>query len=192
MKVLGVILAGGKSSRMGQDKGLLELGGKSFVELISEKLDEIGADEIVISTSHLAYTKFSFSLVPDLISDIGPIGGLYAVMKSKQADYYFFISCDSPMISVSILEKLLEQTKENGSATVCKIGDQLYPLVGCYHRSVFELIEKQIENKRYSLMKMLDVIRAKTLDLDANTSSTLLNCNTPEDYKRLKDEPINH
>ena len=78
--ISGYILAGGKSSRMGSDKGLMLLNKKAVIQHAIEQLEK-SVKNIFIISNNIEYEKFGFKLIPDLIKDIGPAGGIYTALK---------------------------------------------------------------------------------------------------------------
>ena len=155
MKLLGVILSGGKSSRMGTDKGLLEYQGKPMVEYSIELLKSY-CDELVISTNSLDYLEFGYQTIPDLIPDIGPIGGMFSVMTMLKADYYFFVSCDIPHSNNKLVSELLMH-KGKAKAVVPRHSEgKIEPLYGVYSYEVLAIVKNQIEKENYKLMNLLE------------------------------------
>lgn len=184
MKLLGVILSGGKSSRMGEDKGLIKYKDKPMVEYSIDLLKPI-CDEIVISTNSLDYIDFGFQTIPDLIPNIGPIGGIFSVMNMLKADYYLFVSCDMPNLSISVAEELVElKTKAEIIVPRHSEGKQ-EPLFAVYSFSVLEQIKKQIEKENYKLMDLLKVCNTDFYDVPNKllqvNSRMFENINTPKD-----------
>ena len=108
MKIQGIVLAGGKSSRMGQEKGLVKFRGKPLVEYAVEALSGI-CDSVVISTANPGYAYMGLTLIEDEIPDCGPLGGIYSCMKQEKADLFLVLSCDLPFVTPDLLSHLVEQ-----------------------------------------------------------------------------------
>ena len=106
-------MAGGKSSRMGTDKGLMTFQGKRLVEYAIELLQPF-CSEIIISTNQAGYEGFGFKTVSDVYRDCGPVGGLHAALSESNYDYNLIVSCRITSYNVCYT-KLLRKTKAETS-----------------------------------------------------------------------------
>ena len=104
--ITGIILAGGKSSRMGTDKGFLVLKGKSFIQHSIDVLKPL-VSEIIIVSDNPEYDAFNFKRIEDIIKDAGPIAGICSGLKASSSQYNLVLSCDIPLIKAEILQKLI-------------------------------------------------------------------------------------
>lgn len=185
MRILGVVLAGGKSLRMGTDKGLVVYKGKPMVEHSIELLEKFTSD-IVISTSNETYKQYNFPLIEDEHNAIGPLGGIYSVLKNYSSDLYFFIPCDVPEMSFELATKLMEHS-ENCDISIPLYNQRPEPLIGCYKSSVTSIINEQINNKDYKMQNLLQRCRTNYFNIneDNNLTNTLVvkNINRPEDVE---------
>ena len=98
-KITAFILAGGKSQRMGTDKGLLPLAGKPFVSHICEAVKSIVGENIVIVSSNADYDFLGYKRIEDLVSDKGPVGGIYTALQYSRAKLNFILSVDAPLVA---------------------------------------------------------------------------------------------
>lgn len=110
-----IILAGGKSSRMGQDKASMILGGKTLIQHIIDNLSFV-FDEIFISGNHLNY-PISKGIIKDVITQKGPMGGIRSALEFCQEDI-FVCSCDMPFVSSDLIENILQ--KKNRKQNQCR------------------------------------------------------------------------
>jgi molybdopterin-guanine dinucleotide biosynthesis protein A len=96
--------AGGKSSRMGKDKALLDFGGKPLIQHVLNQLDAL-ADETIITTNHQeGYRFLELALIPDLIPDRGALGGLFTALSAAKHPLVAVVACDLPFVSLDILK----------------------------------------------------------------------------------------
>jgi molybdopterin-guanine dinucleotide biosynthesis protein A len=186
MNLLGVVLAGGKSSRMGEDKGLIEFKGRPLMEYALDLLQPL-SDEIVISANHPEYSRFGYQTIPDIIQGIGPLGGMFSVMDRLKAVSYFFISCDQPYVN-SELGKLLLQNRENAEIIVpVHSNGKVEPLYGVYSFTVLQTIIKHIEAGNYKLMNLLETCNTRYFDVPEKIilrqPGLFKNVNTPDELK---------
>lgn len=164
MKLLGVILSGGKSSRMGTDKGLLEFKGKAMIEYSIDLLKPL-CESLIISSNDKSYEKFGLPLVADVVQEIGPIGGIFSAMNEIKADYYFVVSCDMPLASKSFAKILVSNIGSKEVIVPCHSGGKVEPLFAIYSFSVLNKMKKQIELKNYKLMNLLEECETNYLDV---------------------------
>ena len=180
MKGVAVILAGGKSSRMGRDKSLLDLNGKPFIAHVREAMEGLNL-KVVISSSNSGHTNYG-ELVPDEQAGLGPLIGLESVFNKVKADYYLVVSCDTPFISASLLMKLEERLKQRSCSVICTTESKDYPLVACYKASDLALIKNQITQNKLAVMKWLNLFPCEKMEVN---KKEVLNVNTKEDYLNL-------
>ena len=110
--IMGIILAGGKSSRMGSDKGLLKIENRTFVECVIDAMKPL-IDEIIIVSNNPEYDQFGYHRVEDDIKDSGPLAGLYSGLKHSNTEHNLVLSSDIPLIKAEILEKLIDADYKN-------------------------------------------------------------------------------
>ena len=180
----GIILAGGKSSRMGVDKAELTLKGKTFLEIQVRKLQLLGAADIMISgkASDIPCTRS----VMDIYPGCGPLGGLYSCFVSTSQTYALVLSVDVPLISSSTLEKLLETHFGGGyDATILARDGRIEPLIAVYNTDNTGLLAELIENKKLAVRAYIDRIHYQ-LYTHNGSPNELFNCNFPEDLAALK------
>ena len=104
--IAGIILAGGKSTRMGEDKGLIFFNGKRLVEYSIDLLRNY-CNRVIISSNNKAYREFGFPVVKDIISGIGPISGVTSALKNSPGEWNFILACDLPFLNGQLLDRLL-------------------------------------------------------------------------------------
>jgi len=159
-----VILAGGKSSRMGQDKVLLELNGMTFIERIFKNA-LVCFERIIISTdsdAHAdrikalpAFAHGSAEFVTDRYDSAGPIGGILSVFEAVDADRFSVISVDVPFADMRVLAMLYDRCA--GKAAFLQTGDgRPEPLIAAWSRSAFPDIRRAFEQGHFKMRMVLD------------------------------------
>jgi len=181
----GIILAGGKSSRMGKEKGLLLLDYKSFVQRIAEALQPL-VEEIIIVSDHKEYDQFGYKRVEDVFKDAGPIGGLYAGLLSSTTDSNFVISCDVPLITTALLSKLTDSDEEHFDVIQFRAQDKSMPLIALYKKRCVAVCKKQLETGERRLRKLVASLSTKSIPVDEKEYILVSNINTPEDLKNVR------
>lgn len=169
MKVTGIILAGGKSSRMGSDKGLIELCGKPLISYAISSLSAI-CDRIIISSSSNSYEAFGFEVIGDEFPGIGPMGGIYSALKKSSTEKNLVLSCDLPFVSAGLLSFILNNSDGYEVAVPCE-GDLYYePLCAFYRHSVLDKMVAFIHERNYKLPDLFEKVSINKLKIDRNNS----------------------
>ena len=143
--ITGIILAGGKSSRMGTDKGFLNLNGKLFIEQIIEVLTPL-VTEIIIVSNDSNYNKFNVKRVNDLIENAGPLAGIYSGLSASKAEKNLVLSCDIPLINSEVLNLLIQQIDDVSEIIQIESNGKTMPLIALYNKdceSVFNALLKK-------------------------------------------------
>ena len=179
MKLTAIILAGGKSSRMGQDKGLVFYRGQRMVEYVVSACKELTSD-ILISTNNPEYSFLRYKLIKDNFKQLGPIGGIQAGLAASKTNENIFCPCDMPGIQSEVLKKILD--KKNGLQVVVAADSKgkLFPVLGYYNKSALPAIEKQIAKGDFKMQHLLKELNAQTIIFP---EEILKNINYPEDLQ---------
>lgn len=182
----GIILAGGKSQRMGTDKGLLPLDGKPFITHIYEAMKPIFRDNIVVVSSNSAYDAFGYNRIEDLISDKGPVGGLYTALKQSKTKFNLVLSVDVPLVSTELLQWLVNNHDDSYLVTQAQVDETASPLVAVYDRALRTLLGEHLAGNQLKLRDVIAEVNVQTLTVPAKLGSQLQNVNTEEDYKKIQ------
>jgi molybdopterin-guanine dinucleotide biosynthesis protein A len=185
--ITGIILAGGKSSRMGEDKGFLILNGKTFMSYIIEALQPI-VGEIIIVSNNPDYDVFKLKRVEDVMEDSGPLAGLYAGLLHSETENNIVLSCDVPLISTSLLKKLIEGFTPETDAIQFESQGKTMPLIAMYKRDCMHPILKLLQSNERRLRFAIEQLEVKTIQLDPELGETVRNINTVRELKELKHE----
>lgn len=164
MKLTAIILAGGKSSRMKSDKGLVCYNGKPLIEYALNLVKPF-CQSIIISTQNPAYNVYKYPLVRDIIKNIGPMGGIHAGLMASLTDVNLILSCDLPNLNSQALEHLIKHTSD-ALYTLPSHKSGLEPLFAIVHKKLLPEIEKNILLKNYKLMDLIDQVSAQKVDFN--------------------------
>ena len=181
MGVTGIILAGGKSVRMGTDKGLLELCGKPLISYAIKVLSEL-CNTVIISSSSNKYQRFGYQTVPDEFPGIGPLGGIYSALRHCKTEKTLVLSCDLPFVPKELLEFILNNS-EGYQVAVPWEGNRHYePLCGFYSLSIVGQMGAFIKKGNYKLPDLFEEVNVNRLDnnnkLDFYHANLFLNVNS--------------
>ena len=185
--ITGIILAGGKSSRMGEDKGFLKLNGKTFMSSIIAALKPI-VGEIIIVSNNSEYDVFNLKRFADSMEDSGPLAGLYSGLLHSETENNIVLSCDVPLISTSVLKKLLEGAPSEAEVIQFESEGKTMPLVAMYKKKCRHHFLKLLQTNERRLRFAIDQLDVKTITLDSELGKTVRNINTISELKDLKHE----
>ena len=177
------ILAGGKSSRIGKDKGLLELQNKLLVEHVVERLKP-AVNKLFIVTSNSEYKKFGYELVEDKIKNAGPSAGIQSALLHTDQKKIFVVSCDMPFVKSAALKYLLS-VSETYEITVPMFKEKLEPLFGIYSKSCLPRWEELMQSGTLKLQSLIEQFNFQKIKVDSNPlfdDIMFTNLNTQTDF----------
>jgi molybdenum cofactor guanylyltransferase len=186
--VTGFVLAGGLSSRMGEDKSLMLFKGKPLIMHAIDSLSPL-CEKVIISSNLLIYDFTGCEVWPDELTLKAPINGLYSCLKRSETDWNFILTCDMPFAGSQLFAYLLERA--HGNDAVIPIHGQGFvePLCGIYNRSTLNVLEQHLEVEQYSMVKLLQSIRCSYINIGPGqefyNKEMFSNLNTPGDLDRL-------
>jgi len=190
--MIGVVLCGGKSSRMGTDKGLLTEGNKAWSLIAVEKLSSLSLPSIVsINSSQLnAYSSLFSSdqlvLDKDELDVRGPLLGLLSVHGQFVDEDLLILGCDLPKMKVSVLQSLLEEYRQfpHFDCHVCTNCIHSEPLCGIYTSNGLKKISNAVSKGELTSDRMMDVlnlVNTKHIQMKEEWRSSFQNMNSPTD-----------
>ena len=179
--ISAIILSGGKSSRMGNDKCELLYRGKTLLNLQVAKLSDIGLKDIV--AAGYKGQKSDAKVVIDNISK-GPLSGILVGLREIINDRALVISVDVPLVKKSIIKKLIEQFDDRADITIIRHNNKIEPLIGIYSKKIISNIEQVLTEDNYSVMRLIDKTKSEILDID-DEDKYFLNINYRKDYDEL-------
>ncbi len=189
MKVTGIILAGGKSTRLGRDKAMLPINGHPFIWHIADHLRHF-ADEVIVVTNRpgkyaLPHTKE----VQDIFPEKGPLAGIHAGLTAASYEYSFVMACDMPNFHPKTAAFLVSQSS-GYDVTVPQVGSYLEPLFAVYHKNALPLITEELFQGLYKVTGFyqkakVNYIKEERFLQECAFQECFFNVNTPEDYVRL-------
>lgn len=181
------IQAGGKSSRMGQDKGLLDFGGTPLVKYIYNQIKDQSDDIFIVSNTPDQYKQFGLPVFQDVFMDIGALGGVHTVLSYTKTDFALILACDMPFVNPKVIDILLSYTTDF-DVIVPRIHPKGYvePFKAIYSKRCLPAVEAAIKAGERRVISFFDdvkvmyVERAEILPVDPDLAS-FMNVNTPED-----------
>jgi len=180
----GIILAGGKSSRMGADKGTLLLKEKAFIQHIIDAMKPLVTD-IVIVSDNPNHSSFGVERIQDIIKDAGPLAGIYSGLQHSKTDYNLVVSCDVPLITSEVLQQLIENHEKCVDLVQLESYKKTMPLTALYNKTCKQTIETLLNKGERRVRFAASQLKTKTIKLDDNLSSAIKNINTKEEFNAI-------
>ncbi|MGH7828894.1 MAG: NTP transferase domain-containing protein [Candidatus Binatia bacterium] len=182
-----MVLAGGKSSRMGQPKSLLPFGGEPLIVHIVRKLVGLFGDVVVVAAPEQELPSLPVTVVRDEVAHQGPVGGIYYGLRAAERDVCFVTSCDAPFLNLSLVSYLLSQSADF-DVVAPYWQERFQPLHAVYRNSVLPFLQQQLERGELRPVFLYDKVRTLKINEDEirrldPEGLSFLNMNTPEDYR---------
>ena len=190
--VTGIVLAGGQSRRMGFNKAEALVHGRSMLMLMTDKLSAI-TPMIIVSSGSLSYPDIKFRQIPDEYLDCGPMGGIYSVLKASTTQLNLVVSCDIPLVTVEILNYLIENAQESKALITAPIDEvgQLEMLCAVYHKDIIPIMEQQLKLKAFKLKSLAKLTPIETIEISKKhplyDEHAFKNVNTPDTLNEARE-----
>ena len=191
MKVSGVILAGGKSRRMGTNKAMLGLGQNTMLELVVKGMRQVAEEIIIVSSDPDPYLHLGLPVVQDILGGCGPLGGLHSGLHHAKNNFSFVAGCDMPFFSAPLARHMVSQSP-GYDVVVPRQGEYLEPLFAIYGKGCLPFIEAKLNEGRFKIMGFFSLVRVKYVEGEdisslAEPKRIFFNVNTPLEYQRAKE-----
>ncbi len=186
-----MILAGGASRRMGENKAFVKVGGMSMLERIMAIARSISDDVFLIANDVELYQGFGLPIVTDVQPGGGPLVGLYSGLLQARYELTLLLACDMPFVSAVFLRGLIELAP-GYDVVVPRTGGRLHPLHALYRRSTcLPVIAAALARGERRTIAFFEDVRVLVLEEDAlqrldPTGIALMNVNTPQELARAR------
>ena len=181
------VLAGGRSRRMGRDKGLLSFAGRTLIEHILAQIRP-WVDEIVIGANDRA--KYAFTglpVIPDEIPDQGPLMGILSCLQAVRHERVFITACDIPELPAELIKHLLVCDPQADIVMVRSAVGRAEPLLAVYTRRLVPAIRRALARGSRRIDALIDDPTVRVAFVDMPPGDWYRNVNTPDDYHALHD-----
>ena len=175
-----VIFAGGKSSRMGEDKALLPFADTpSLTQFQYNKLSKVFS-HVYISCKSKQKFNFDAQFIEDTDSHFSPTAAFVTIFETLDVERFFAISVDTPFLTEDIFTTLYNADATHFDATVAQFHNKLQPLCGIYHRSLYDEFKKMLQNNLHKLTLLLQ--QSNTNSITFHNEKAFFNLNHPDEY----------
>lgn len=188
-----IILAGGKSSRIGsdKDKAILKLNKKYLIDIVISKLTRIVGDNIIIVGPPEKYPSYK-QVIPDLFNQRGLLVGLYSGLKSSASRYNLVVGCDMPFLKVELLQYMRDKIGSNDIIIPRYAKNYIEPLCAIYSKDCLSVMERNIETGILSIRRIFPYLKVRYIEeeeikrVDPELIS-FFNINYKEDFARAEE-----
>jgi molybdopterin-guanine dinucleotide biosynthesis protein A len=187
-EITGIVLAGGKSSRMGTDKSLLLWNDKTLIEHAIDLLKPL-CSKVIISSNKKIYNFTGCEIWSDELPQQAPMIGIYSCLKRSKTSINIILSCDMPFLGADLLQHLIGSAGNLPILVPIHDDGLIEPLCGVYRKSIIPHLEIYIQKNNLSLNKFIQEYVSQFLkigkELSFYRSNMFANINTPDDLKNL-------
>lgn len=191
MEASGIILAGGKNTRIKTQKALIQLGNKTIVENTLGIFKKLFPEIIIVTNNSKSYLKFGTRVVEDLIKNKGPLAGIFTGLCFSTNDLNFVVGCDMPFVNSNLVGYIMSKPKEY-DVVIPEINGRLESLFARYSKYVLPLILYRLsknELKIQDILSELNVLRISKEEVERFDPELLsfFNINTQDDLRKARD-----
>jgi molybdenum cofactor guanylyltransferase len=176
-----IILAGGKSSRMGSDKASLPFAETTVLNYLIEAVKKSNHPYVVVS-SLPEHDLIAESIIGDVLPDSGPLSGILSGMTYFSSDWVVVLSCDMPFYEAQLIEEMSNST-QGYDAVIPVHANKSYYLYGLYSAKCRSVIEEQMNKGELAVKKLLEKLKVNQFNADRYPATIFINMNSPDDYK---------
>lgn len=185
--ITAIILAGGKSTRMKEDKGLVFFNGKMLVQHVIESLNTITGN-IIIITANPVYKQFGYPCIEDEMKERGPLGGIFTGLIHSSAIKNLVVGCDMPFLSRDIFNGLISNC-DGVDALLAEHKDKVEPLCAIYDRSCIPHFRQRLEQNQLKITDALEGLKTRVISFDNEdwfVGNEFANINSIEELNKYK------
>lgn len=182
--MIGIILAGGKSSRFGREKAFLNIEGRPIIEVLVSKLSSVFEEVFIVTNNKKKFGYLNTNIIPDIFPDKGPLGGIHAGLVHSKSPYSFFTACDMPFLNTDVVRNMINEV-EGYDIVVPGVKDRLHPLCAIYSKRCIPVIEDNLKKGNLRVQSIFNELKTKIIDKMFTEGRHFININTKEDYEQI-------
>jgi len=192
--ILGVVLAGGKSKRFGDDKTIAKLGNKSLLDHTIEKIEKKFDEILIISNNekHISIKKNVFSTKDLIEGHLGPLVGVLSAMEwiKKHKKNYNWIAtfpCDTPFFDENLVDKIMNCPKNSSKKLFfLKSGNRRHNIFGLWSLELKDILLEDINKGHRKVEEWANKVGSEIIEINDENDYNFLNINTKEDLEKAK------
>ena len=192
--ITGVVLAGGQSRRMGQNKALMQVGGVRLIDRVVGVLQGVCRELLMVTNSPEVYADLDVPMVGDVWPDKGSLGGIYSALIHTTTPYCLVVACDMPFLQQPVLQYLIAQI-DTYDVVIPDIDGDMQPMHAIYSQTCLEPIQQRLAADRLRIVGFLPDVRVRRVTGDELRPFDpdlhgFQNLNTPEDHTNAECGPL--
>jgi molybdopterin-guanine dinucleotide biosynthesis protein A len=187
-----IILAGGKSTRLGRNKVVEKIGNQSLIEIVVSRLCALESDIIIVASKDSSLPQLTncprLKLANDIYPGRGSLGGIYTGLIASETLFNLVVACDMPFLNLDLVRYMVDRTEGYDAVIPKSDVDILEPLHAVYSKNCIPAIESLIKKDRFSILELYPLIKVKYIEyseverFDPDHLS-FFNINTEEDLR---------
>ena len=188
-EIIGVVLAGGRATRMGgKDKGLQLRNGKPLWQHVADALAGQVSARVLSANRHIdIYQRSGLPVYQDTLADYpGPLAGMLSVMQQDRGEWFVFCSCDTPFIPACLVERMVQQ-RGDSPVVWAHDGERDHPTIALIHRSLIPALQDYLAAGERRVMVFMRQSGGHSVDF-SDLKSAFVNVNTLEDLQTIQEK----
>lgn len=188
-EIIGVVLAGGRATRMGgKDKGLQLLNGKPLWQHVADALAGQVSARVLSANRHIdIYQRSGLPVYQDTLADYpGPLAGMLSVMQQDGGEWFVFCSCDTPFIPACLVKRMVQQ-RGDSRVVWAHDGERDHPTIALIHRSLIPALQDYLAAGERRVMVFMRQSGGHSVDF-SDLKSAFVNVNTLEDLQTMQEK----
>ncbi|MFZ0454899.1 MAG: molybdenum cofactor guanylyltransferase [Ignavibacteriaceae bacterium] len=198
--ITGIILSGGKSTRMGENKSMMKIGNKTIIEHVKVQMESLFSKIILITNDPVEYEFLNLEKYKDIYFRMGPLAGIHSGLTHSSTDKNFIISCDIPLMTPEMIKYLVDY-KTIKPVTIAKADGFIQQLCGVYHKSCLPSSENILSSNKNDeerneeqkkrgckVLGLIDIVGAEIIDAESlpfYKKDMFFNMNRRSDYESI-------
>lgn len=188
--VSGIVLAGGRSSRLGMDKSLINVNGRPLIAQVVATLASLSDEVIIVTNSPEKYRHLGAKLVGDVYPGKGALGGIYSGLKAAAHTHSLVVACDMPFLNLALLRYMVLLAWEH-DVVIPRIDGLPEPLHAIYSKNCLEPIDRLLARGGLKIVDFFPEVRVRYIEEDEvdvfdPQHLSFFNVNTPGDLEEMR------
>ncbi len=190
-----IILCGGESKRMGNDKAFIKINGFYLIDIIIDRLKKLSKNIILVVDKQEKYAQIvkckDVEILEDENKKFGPIEGMRVGLKKTYDDAAFVCACDMPLLDIECVKEIYKHMDKSIDCVVPRVNHRLHPLHGIYKKSVIPQLEYMVNNDIRMVKYLINNVKTKFVEsFGCNIEKSVTNINSPEDLEKLRERGV--
>src|SRR4030042_1537965 len=158
-----IVLAGGRSLRLGRDKALEQIGGQCLIDRVIDRLRPLGDEIIVVTSSGNRLPGIGVKQVQDSYSGKGALIGIYSGLREATSQYNVVVGCDMPFLNIDLLS-YIKGVADGFDIAIPRLGDQVEPLHAVYSMDCLAQMEQRLKQGRFTVSELLGSVKVRYVE----------------------------